>query len=135
MLLGTHLVNCISDIIEGHIDYHDVFAIISQNQFDISCSLDIHEWYTTAIHQYSITGSEKNKLHKHTEKDVKGLFNELVHYGVIVNRPHAGAFHIASLRLDPSKHWYYLASRTDDMSPAVKDAYDQYRLIENLIKK
>ena len=134
MFLGTSLVHCLSDILDGTIVQDDVFAIISTNQFDISNHQAIDDWYSISLTQYNISQNPLNKLINFTEKEVTNLFRDLVYQGVIINRLHAKRFHTASLRLEQNKHWYALCLVPDDMTPAVKEAWDHYKLLEKICK-
>lgn len=134
MFLGTSLVYCLSDILDGTIDANDVFTIVSTNQFDISNRKEVVEWYQTAIIQYHVNSNKKNKIANYTEKEVIDLFSDLVHRGVIINRNHARMYHIASLKLRQDQYWYALCVVPDNMAPAVKEAWNYFKMIEKLCK-
>lgn len=135
MLIGTSLIFCLSDVLDGTIDYSDVFAIISSNEFDVSNAIQVQEWYESALVQAAISNNPKNRLEYHTEKEVIQLFREMVRQGVILNRPHAYTYHIGTLNLRHDEHWYAMCLMPDNMDENTRYAWDQYKLIEKLTRK
>lgn len=136
MLLGTSLIYCISDLLDGTKKKDDVFAIVSSDTFDLSNEDEILYWYQTSIIQHTISQNPKNKLSNYDEHEVINLFVELVKKGVIVARSHASTHHVLGLEMSAmGKHWYSIGLIPDEMIPAVKEAYDYYKAVEGLCKK
>jgi len=133
MLLGTSLIYCISDILDGTVVQDDVFSIVTTNTFDISSHVEVYEWYCTSVIQHNITNDPRNKLNQFTEKEVLSLFRDLVYSGVLLNAPNARQFNLPALRLNRTGlHWYSLCTMPDHMDPAVKEAWIYFKSVEAL---
>ena len=134
MLLGTNLTYCISDILAGDIEYTDVFCIVTTEMGDLRDREEIEDWYGRNAHT-GIKSNSYNRLADFSMKETIDLYNELVHNGTILNKPFAVAFNSKALGMRlGTPHWYSLCMMPDNMVPAVKEAWDFYKMVEKLTK-
>ena len=134
MFLGTNLTYCISDILSGEIEYSDVFCIVTTEMCDLKDKEEIEDWYVRNLHR-GASQSTYNRLAEFSAKETLDLYNELVYNGTIINKPYAVAFNDRSLGMKRgAPHWYSLCVTPDDMIPAVKEAWNYYKMIEKLTK-
>lgn len=134
MLLGTNLTYCISDILSGDIDHKDVFCIVTTEMGDLRDREEVEDWYGRNAHR-GITTSTFNRLAEFSLKETLDVYNELVYNGTIINKPYAVAFNDKAIGMKiGAPHWYSLCLMPDGMVPAVREAWDFYKMVEKLTK-
>ena len=136
MLLGTRLSYCLSDILLKKVNISDVYAIIVQDEFDIKNMDKFTHWYDTQIDPMVINLSKgNNALHLFDFEEVYHLCLTLYEEGVIVVRETGNPISLLiKTKQSVIDHWYEITLREKDMEPAVKLAWDHYRMLAGLCK-
>lgn len=136
MLLGTRLSYCLSDILLKKVNISDVYAIIVQDEFDIKNMDKFTHWYDTQIDPMVINLSKgNNAMHLFDFEEVYHLCLTLYEEGVIVVRETGNPISLLiKTKQSVIDHWYEITLREQDMEPAVKLAWDHYRMLAGLCK-
>lgn len=135
MLLGTKLAYCISDILLKKVNINDVYCILAQEVNFKSMDSFTH-WFDGQVDPMVINMSRgNNALHLFDFEEVYHLCLTLYEDGVIVVRDTGNPIALLS-RVGQSiaDHWYQINLREKDMEPAVKLAWDHYRMLAGLCK-
>ena len=135
MLLGTNISYCLSDILTKKVSADDVFGIISHG-VDVNDMDKFTVWYDKQIDPYTIHFSGgKNSLHLFDFDEIYDLCLTLYTDGVILSQdsePVTATF-ARHIKLG-ADHWYQINLRDETMEPAVKLAWDYYRMLAGLCK-
>jgi len=136
MIIGTRLEYCLSDILLNEVNIDDVYVIVADNQFDFKNLNSYSNWWDRQMDPMTQHLSRgKNSLHLFGYEECLIQIQQLVEEGKIAFRNDA----IISKMLtdvidDGTEHWYQLTLREKDMEPAVKMAWDHYRMLAGLCK-
>ena len=131
MKVGTSYSRCLLDIFEGRVDIDDVMVIVARTNFD---PFDDDQWasiwsgYHTGA--YTFSHPEWARLKDEDEERMRDLSKELYEDGKL-HQPRKFGAH--PRRMD--QYWYDLILTEDvkDSNPAVKKAWDQYRMLAHLV--
>lgn len=135
MLLGTKLSYCISDILLKKVNIDDVYCIIAQEVNFKSMDSFTH-WFDGQVDPMVINLSKgKNALHLFDFEEVYHLCLTLHSDGVIVVRDTGNPITLLTkVGQSVRNHWYQINLQEQDMEPAVKLAWDHYRMMAGLCK-
>lgn len=130
MKIGTSYSRCLLDIFEGKVDIDEVMVIVSRTDFDPNIDeqwKNIWEGYHGP--GYSLSNPEWISLNDEDEARMRELSIELYEDGKIHQPRKFGA---KPRRMQ--QHWYDLVLPVDikNANPAVKKAWDHYKLLANL---
>jgi hypothetical protein len=122
MKIGLSLSRCIRDIVEGHVDIHDVLILITRTDFDPT----VDEQWGNIWQGYTTISPEWYGLQ---EEDVRGVVMTLWQAGKIHQPRQFGANPVRrrEIWLETVLPDSELASR-----PAVKEAWDQFQMLAGL---
>jgi len=131
MKVGTSYSRCLLDIFEGRVDINDVMVIVARTNFD---PFDDEQWaniwsgYHTGA--YTFSHPEWARLKDEDEEPMRDLSKELYDTGKLHQPRKFGAY---PQRMD--QYWYELILTEDikDSNPAVKKAWEQYRMLAHLV--
>jgi hypothetical protein len=135
MILGTNLEFCVSDLLCEKVDISEVFSIITYN-INFSNSSMAENWWNNQLDPMTVHWSQgKNLLHLFDYDTVYNLIIELKDNGTIVTRDKVNPSRAIEIQtMASSDHWYQINLREKDMEPAVKLAWDHYRMLAGLCK-
>jgi hypothetical protein len=135
MILGTNLEFCVSDLLSEKVDISEVFSIITYN-INFSNSSMAENWWNNQLDPMTVHWSQgKNLLHLFDYDTVYNLIIELKDNGTIVTRDKVNPSRAIEIQtMASSDHWYQINLREKDMEPAVKLAWDHYRMLAGLCK-
>lgn len=131
MKIGTSYSRCLLDIFEGRVDIKDVMVIVARTDFD---PFDDEQWSSIwrgyRGNQFSISHPEWARLKDEDEERMRDLSKEIYDTGKLHQPRKFGA---NPRRMD--QYWYDLILTEDvkDSNPAVKKAWDQYRILAHLV--
>ena len=135
MIIGTRFEFCLSDILLGSVNYDDVYAIVAQD-LDFNNTSLMDTWWEIQMNpmtQHYSTG--KNSLHLFSFDEVFAKILDLQTDNKILKREAGSTLGMINvLRSDGKVHWYQINLREVDMEPAVKLAWDHYRMLAGLCK-
>ena len=137
MIIGTRLEYCLSDILLGEVNIDDVYVIVADNQFDFKNLNSYSTWWDRQMDPMTQHLSRgKNSLHLFGYEECLIKVQQLVEEGKIAFRNDAIISKMLSDVIDSGEyeHWYQLTLREKDMEPAVKMAWDHYRMLAGLCK-
>jgi hypothetical protein len=137
MIIGTRLEYCLSDILLGEVNIDDVYVIVADNQFDFKNLNSYSTWWDRQMDPMTQHLSRgKNSLHLFGYEECLIRVQQLVEEGKIAFRNDAIISKMLSDVIDngETEHWYQLTLREKDMEPAVKMAWDHYRMLAGLCK-
>lgn len=136
MLLGTRLEYCLSDLLSGTVSTEDVYLIVTSDSTNFSNSLESDEWWERSVDPMTLHLSQgKNYLHLYDYEDALQLIHVLLDEGKLVQRERGNPFHnIRRMQEDGRAHWYQINLREVDMVPAVKEAWEYYKMLAGLCK-
>jgi hypothetical protein len=137
MIIGTRLEYCLSDILLGEVNIDDVYVIVADNQFDFKNLNSYSTWWDRQMDPMTQHLSRgKNSLHLFGYEECLIRVQQLVEEGKIAFRNDAIISKMLSDVIDSGEyeHWYQLTLREKDMEPAVKMAWDHYRMLAGLCK-
>ena len=137
MIIGTRLEYCLSDILLGEVNIDDVYVIVADNQFDFKNLNSYSTWWDRQMDPMTQHLSRgKNSLHLFGYEECLIRVQQLVEDGKIAFRNDAIISKMLSDGIDNGEyeHWYQLTLREKDMEPAVKMAWDHYRMLAGLCK-
>lgn len=123
MKIGTSYSRCIVDIIEGKVKEDEVMVIITRTDFDPNIS---EQWESIWL---GYTDYREWSAYKDREQEFLELTQRMYDNGQIHQPRKFGAFVSRSREI-----WYdlVLTSEVKDSNPAVKKAWDQYKMLANL---
>ena len=136
MMIGTKLEYCLSDILLGDIDVNDVYVIIADNQFEFNNMNTVSHWWDRQMDPMTSHLSRgRNSLHLFGFEECWIRIQNLVEDGKIAFRNETLPTKLIEI-MDQSKgeHWFEINLREKDMTPAVKMAWDHYRMLAGLCK-
>jgi hypothetical protein len=124
MKIGTSYSRCMVDIIEGKVKEDEVMVIITRTDFDPNIS---EQWESIWL---GYTDYREWSAYKDREQEFLELTQRMYNNGQIHQPRKFGAFVSRSREI-----WYdlVLTSEVKDSNPAVKKAWDQYKMLANLI--
>ena len=126
MLIGLSLSQCVKDIVNHKVDIMDVMCIIAQTQFDFENS---NQWMKV-FDDFSSPNLFHGQPWKGLDEPVVwSVVDELWHTGKIHQPRRYGAFFTQDVKSD---HWLECFPRTKNSTPAVKQAYNDYKLLVDL---
>ena len=135
MIIGTRFEFCLSDILLGSVNYDDVYAIVAQN-LEFNNSRLMETWWEIQMDpmaQHYSAG--RNSLHLFSFDEVFAKILDLQTDNRILKRETGSTLGMIDiLRSDGKVHWYQINLREVDMEPAVKLAWDHYRMLAGLCK-
>jgi len=137
MIIGTRLEYCLSDILLGEVNIDDVYVIVADNQFDFKNLNSYSTWWDRQMDPMTQHLSRgKNSLHLFGYEECLIRVQQLIEEGKIAFRNDAIISKMLSDVIDngETEHWYQLTLREKDMEPAVKMAWDHYRMLAGLCK-
>ena len=137
MIIGTRLEYCLSDILLGEVNIDDVYVIVADNQFDFKNLNSYSTWWDRQMDPMTQHLSRgKNSLHLFGYEECLIRVQQLVEEGKIAFRNDAIISKMLSDVIDngETEHWYQLTLREKDMEPAVKMAWDHYRMLAGLCR-
>jgi hypothetical protein len=137
MIIGTRLEYCLSDILLNEVNIDDVYVIVADNQFDFKNLNSYSTWWDRQMDPMTQHLSRgKNSLHLFGYEECLIRVQQLVEEGKIAFRNDAIISKMLSDVIDngETEHWYQLTLREKDMEPAVKMAWDHYRMLAGLCK-
>jgi hypothetical protein len=137
MIIGTRLEYCLSDILLNEVNIDDVYVIVADNQFDFKNLNSYSTWWDRQMDPMTQHLSRgKNSLHLFGYEECLIRVQQLVEEGKIAFRNDAIISKMLSDVIDSGEyeHWYQLTLREKDMEPAVKMAWDHYRMLAGLCK-
>jgi hypothetical protein len=137
MIIGTRLEYCLSDILLNEVNIDDVYIIVADNQFDFKNLNSYSTWWDRQMDPMTQHLSRgKNSLHLFGYEECLIRVQQLVEEGKIAFRNDAIISKMLSDVIDSGEyeHWYQLTLREKDMEPAVKMAWDHYRMLAGLCK-
>ena len=137
MIIGTRLEYCLSDILLGEVNIDDVYVIVADNQFNFNNLNSYSTWWDRQMDPMTQHLSRgKNSLHLFGYEECLLRVQQLVEEGKIAFRNDALVSKMLSDVIDNGEyeHWYQLNIREKDMDPAVKLAWDHYRMLAGLCK-
>jgi hypothetical protein len=136
MIIGTRLEYCISDLLLKTESLEDVFVIVSDGLVNFSDSEQVEEWWSRQIDPMASHLSQgRNSLHLFELEEVHHYILALQDDGTIVTRHVLMPSKLINImRADSKDHWYQVNLREKDMEPAVKMAWDHYRMLAGLCK-
>lgn len=123
MKIGFSYSRCLRDIFEGKVDEQDVVVIIARTDFD---PFDDDHW-KSIWNGYTSRG-EWTGLEEH-EEEMRDLSKSLYDEGKLHQPRQFGA-----RPRHAAEYWYdlILTNEVKDSNPAVKKAWDQYKILANL---
>ena len=124
-----------SDLLSEKVDITDVYSIIVNN-INFLDTNTVDNWWDNQLDPMTIHWSQgKNLLYLFDYDTVYDLIIELKDNGTIVTRDKINPSRAIEIQTMASKsHWYRINLREEDMEPAVKLAWDHYRLLAGLCK-
>jgi len=131
MKIGTSYSRCLLDIFEGRVDINDVMVIVARTDFD---PFDDDQWSNIwhGYHDdpYSFSHPEWARLKDEDEERMRDLSKEIYDTGKL-HQPRKFGAHPRRME----QYWYDLILTEDvkDSNPAVKKAWDQYRMLAHLV--
>ena len=137
MIIGTRLEYCLSDILLNEVNIDDVYVIVADNQFNFNDLNSYSNWWDRQMDPMTQHLSRgKNSLHLFGYEECLIRVQQLVEEGKIAFRNDAIISKMLSDVIDSGEyeHWYQLTLREKDMEPAVKMAWDHYRMLAGLCK-
>ena len=137
MIIGTRLEYCLSDILLDEVNVDDVYVIVADNQFNFNNLNSYSTWWDRQMDPMTQHLSRgKNSLHLFGYEECLLQVQQLVEEGKIAFRNDALVSKMLSDVIDSGdyEHWYQLNIREKDMDPAVKLAWDHYRMLAGLCK-
>ena len=137
MIIGTRLEYCLSDILLNEVNIDDVYVIIADNQFNFNDLNSYSNWWDRQMDPMTQHLSRgKNSLHLFGYEECLIRVQQLVEEGKIAFRNDAIISKMLSDVIDSGEyeHWYQLTLREKDMEPAVKMAWDHYRMLAGLCR-
>ena len=122
MKIGLSLSRCVRDIVEGHVDIHDVLILITRTDFDPT----VDEQWASIWQGYTRINPEWYGLE---EQDVKGAIMTLWQSGKIHQPRQFGANPVRRREI-----WLETVLVDQDLEtrPAVKEAWDQFQILAGL---
>ena len=122
MKVGTSYGRCLVDILDGKVDEADVMVIVARTHFDPT----IDEQWNNIWHGYY----DQWYFYRDREQDVRELTIRMYKNGKI-HQPRKFGSHPGRA----SQIWYdlILTDEVKDSNPAVKKAWDHYKMLANLI--
>lgn len=136
MRIGLSLSRCVRDIVLGRVDYNDVLVVIARTKFD---PLDDTQWEN--IWRWYGGGGSVNSLWsapewaEFTDADkprVRSVCVSLLNDGKLHQPRMFGA------RATRLPHYWLetmLPAADNDSNPAIKKAWEQYKIVANLINE
>lgn len=137
MIIGTRLEYCLSDILLDEVNVDDVYVIVADNQFNFNNINSYSTWWDRQMDPMTQHLSRgKNSLHLFGYEECLMRVQQLVEEGKIAFRNDALVSKMLSDVIDNGEHahWYQLNIREKDMDPAVKLAWDHYRMLAGLCR-
>ena len=135
MIIGTRFEFCLSDILLNAVEYDDIYAVVSQD-LNLSDSSYMDTWWGIQIDpmtQHYSAG--KNSLHLFSYDEVFAKILDLQTDNKLLRRESGRPLGMLDvLKSDGKVHWYQINLREKDMEPAVKMAWDHYRMLAGLCK-
>lgn len=124
MKIGTSYSRCLVDIIEGKVDEDDVMVIIARTDFDPTID---KQWSGIWM---GYTYYREWSAYTDREEEFRELTMRLWKDGRI-HQPRKFGAYVQQTR----EIWYdlILTSEVKDSNPAVKKAWDQYKMLANLV--
>lgn len=124
MKIGTSYSRCLVDIIEGKVDENEVMVIIARTNFDPHID---EQWDGI---WYGYTDYREWSPYKDREQEFRELTQRMYDNGQIHQPRKFGAFVSRNREI-----WYdmILTSEVKDSNPAVKKAWDHYKMLANLV--
>lgn len=122
MRIGLSLSRCVRDIVEGHVDLHDVLVLITRTDFDPT----VDEQWASIWRGYNYQNPEWAGLE---EQDVKGVVMTLWQAGKIHQPRQFGAHPVRRREI-----WLETVLPDSELEsrPAVKDAWDKFQVLAGL---
>lgn len=129
MLIGLSLARCIKDIVSDEVHESDVLCIIAQSRFD---------WETSnAFDELWNRHSNKNLFNNDTwfnlDKDLVYELIDFLWYSGKIHQPRR--FSSMPVKLSDAivkYHWLECILPQEHLTPAVKDAWEQYKFLAGL---
>ena len=132
MKVGLSFSRCLRDLVEGRVDYNDILVIIARTDFDPH---DDDQWYQIwdGYRHGGLSNAEWA-----TAEDDTGVSNpEEIYRNVAIQLYDNGKLHQPRQFKSyhpPRMSYYWLECFVpdDEASPAIKNAWDQYKVIAGL---
>jgi len=136
MIIGTNFEFCLSDILLGEVSYTDIYAIVCDGTIDFKNMEQVVHWWDRQQDPWTQHLSRgKNSLNLHSFEDVYQHVLVLTDEGKLVFRGDVLPTKMVDIIYKSNgEHWYSLNIREKDMSPAVKLAWDHYKMLAGLCK-
>ena len=132
MLIGFELVRCLSDILERKIKYDDVLLVVTCIDYDFRQSADYNDFWRHIMDPIQMMYSAgRHNLHMHDKEEVHMLIDDLIYDGKLVKREQTYILDKISI-LDT--HWFEVIPNVEHMTPAVKEAWEYFRMLEALCR-
>jgi hypothetical protein len=122
MKIGLSLSRCVRDIVEGHVDIHDVLVLITRTDFDPT----LDKQWASIWQGYNTLNPEWHGLE---EQDVKDVIMTLWQSGKIHQPRQFGANPVRR-----REFWLETVLPDSELEtrPAVKEAWDNFRVLAGL---
>lgn len=135
MIFGTNLEFCISDLLHEEVDIDTVYCIVTYKDIHKNTET-LDNWWKMQIDPMTAHWSQgRNSLYLFDYDTVVNLITELHENGTILNRDTVSPSRAMDFQTMALKeHWYTINLREKDMEPAVKMAWDHYRMLAGLCK-
>jgi len=130
MKIGLSYSRCVRDIVDGVVDIDDVLIIISRTDFDPRDDIQWASIWGGYHDSYGLSNPEWRAYPDEDEDRFRSVSIELWESGKLHQPRKFGAY---PARAD--QYWYdlILTDEIKDSNPAVKKAWDHYKLLANLV--
>jgi hypothetical protein len=120
MLIGFSVSRCLRDIVNGHVSIDDISLIIGATRFEQTDD-GIDKIIKGYCSQYEWPEADAEKY--------RSALSKLIKAGRLYQPRLSGGF---AIRARNGEHWGHIVHQPDDMSPATKEAWDNYVLSASL---
>lgn len=132
MLIGFELIRCLSDILEQKVEYDDVTLIITCIDYDFRKQEDYDEFWRHLMDPVQIMyAAGRHTLHMFDKEEVHMLIDDLLYDGKLIIRERR---YILDSLSTLDAYWYEIIPTVEHMTPAVKDAWEYFRMLEALCR-
>ena len=136
MFIGTSLGGCLKSILLGEVSENDVLVIITRTEAkDLEGLLKVAERYYHEGNSYATRPSNYTFTDDVNLDDVKSLVARLYLAGKI-HQPRINGHHTGFIHPDMSRAalWMEVSPIGLNQNPAVIEAYEKYKMLDNLTK-
>ena len=132
MLIGFDLVRCLSDILEKKVEYGDVLLIVTCVSIDFRIADEWDEFWTiTNDPIHLMLGNNRHRLNFHDKEEVHNLIDDLLYDGKLITRERT---HVLDAISCLPNQWYNILQLEDHMTPAVKQAWEYFKVLDALCR-